>query len=72
MSGLKDIFLNVTIILMSGKAIPFANLVDLKQSQGETWELKLSNVLRAQSKVFDSETYKIEPPVLFEDDVSFL
>lgn len=48
MSGLKDILKYNLVILMSGKAVPFANLVDLKQSQGETWELKLSNVLRAQ------------------------
>lgn len=57
---------------MSGKAVPFADLVDLKLGgpQAETWELKFSNVLRAQQESFNEQTYKIEKPVRFEDDVS--
>jgi hypothetical protein len=57
---------------MSGKAIPFADLVDPKLGgiQAETWEIKFSNVLRAQQECFNENTYKIEKPVQFEDDVS--
>ena len=57
---------------MSGKAIPFADLVDPKLggTQAETWEIKFSNVLRAQQECFNENTYKIEKPVQFEDDVS--
>lgn len=57
---------------MSGKAIPFADLVDprLGGTQAETWEIKFSNVLRAQQECFNENTYKIEKPVQFEDDVS--
>jgi len=47
----------IIILMKSGAALPIQSLVDLQSKTGETWETKLSNVLRVQEVAFDPSTY---------------